>query len=124
MELIMLTVIASSPAYLWFLAFRRRTADWIGEHPATLAAALLFFFMPEAAFAASGMESFLCSVAQNFKAIVGVCALVAIVFWAIEHVFGVSKIHDMVIKIGIACAVIAGAATLINASGLTTCSSF
>ncbi|MBR6000953.1 MAG: hypothetical protein IK089_06840 [Oxalobacter sp.] len=120
----MFTLITNSPACLHFLAWRKRIANSLEEHPATLLVALFFFFLPDMAFAANGMEQFLCSVASNFKAIVGVCALVAIVFWAIEHVFGVSKIHDMVIKVGIACAVIAGAATLIKASGLTTCSSW
>ena len=120
----MLTVLANCTVAFRVMAFRHRIADWVETNPWGVLISLFFVMVPDTAFAANGMEQFLCSVATNFKTIVGVCALVAIVFWAIEHVFGVSKIHDMVIKIGIACAVIAGAATLINASGLTTCSSF
>ena len=78
--------------------------------------------IPDVAFAQaySAGAQFFCYIAQYFKYIVGTCALVALIFWAIEHIFGVAKLHDMVLKVGIACAIVAGGATLITNSGLTT----
>lgn len=79
--------------------------------------------IPEIALAqvgGNGGVGFLCYIAQYFKQIVGTAALVAIVMWSIEHIFGVSKLHDIVIKVGIACAIVIGATTLIANSGLTT----
>lgn len=106
------------------VVFKKKIASWIEKNPSALLVALFFILSPEIAAAASGTDAFLCTIAQNFKAIVGTCALVAIVFWAIEHIFGVARIHDMVIKVGVACAVIAGAAALISASGLSSNCSF
>ena len=68
-------------------------------------------------YTASGQ--FFCYIAQYVKYIVGTAALVAILFWAIEHIFGVSRIHDIVIRVGVACAFVISAATIIANSGLT-----
>lgn len=80
---------------------------------------------PEIALAQSyggggGGSAFFCYIAQYFKQIVGTAALVAITMWAIEHIFGVSKIHDMVIKVGVSAAIVIGGSLLITNSGLTT----
>lgn len=64
-------------------------------------------------------SQFFCYIAQYFKYIVGTAALVAILFWAIEHIFGVSRIHDIVIRVGVACAFVIAGATIITNSGLT-----
>jgi hypothetical protein len=67
---------------------------------------------------ASGTD-FFCYIAEYFKGIVGGAALVALLMWAIEHIFGVAKLHDVVIKVGIAAAIVIGATTIIAKSGLT-----
>ncbi|WP_426172499.1 hypothetical protein [Pseudoduganella sp. R-34] len=87
------------------------------------AVGLAIVMLPEVAFAQSGGNAgagFFCYIAQYFKAIVGTAALVAITMWAIEHVFKVSKLHDVVITVGTACAIVIGGTTLIVNSGLTT----
>lgn len=74
---------------------------------------------PQLAFAQnSGGIEFFCYIAQYFKQIVGGAALVALFMWAIEHIFGVAKLHDVVIKVGIAAAIVAGSATIIAKSGM------
>jgi hypothetical protein len=73
---------------------------------------------PQLAFAANGAD-FFCYIAEYFKSIVGGAALVALLMWAIEHIFGVAKLHDVVIKVGIAAAIVIGATTIIAKSGLT-----
>ena len=72
---------------------------------------------PQLAFAADGTE-FFCAIAKYFKGIVGGAALVALLMWAIEHIFGVAKLHDVVIKVGIAALIVISATTLIAKSGL------
>lgn len=62
--------------------------------------------------------AFFCYIGEYFKAIVGGAALVTILMWAIEHLFGVAKLHDVVIKVGIAAAIVIGSLSLIRASGL------
>lgn len=74
--------------------------------------------MPSIAMADSGSGIF-CWIANYLKQIVGAAALVAIGLWAIEHIFGASKLHDMVIRVGIACGIVVIGATLIANSGLT-----
>jgi hypothetical protein len=77
---------------------------------------------PELAFAqdsTSGGVQFFCYIATYFKSIVGGAALVALLMWAIEHIFGVAKLHDVVIKVGIAAAIVIGASTIIAKSGMT-----
>jgi hypothetical protein len=64
-------------------------------------------------------NQFFCYIANYFKGIVGSCALVVILLWAIEHFFGVAKLHDVVIKVGIGAAIVAGASVIIANSGLT-----
>lgn len=59
-----------------------------------------------------------CWVAQYFKQIVGAAALVAIFMWAIEHIFGASKLHDIVIKVGVACGIVIAGAAMVTKSGL------
>ncbi|WP_194725912.1 hypothetical protein [Noviherbaspirillum malthae] len=85
------------------------------------AAAVFLAALPEVAFALGGAGGggIFCWVAQYFKSIVGAAALVAIFLWAIEHIFGVSKLHDIVIKVGVACGIVIAAASLITSSGLT-----
>jgi hypothetical protein len=73
---------------------------------------------PQLAFAA-GATDFFCYISEYFKSIVGGAALVALLMWAIEHIFGVAKLHDVVIKVGIAAAIVIGATTIIAKSGLT-----
>lgn len=73
---------------------------------------------PELAFAGNGAQLF-CYIANYFKEIVGGAALVVIMLWAIEHLFGVSKLHDVVIKVGVAAAIVTGAAAFITNSGLS-----
>lgn len=73
---------------------------------------------PQLAFAA-GSTDFFCYISEYFKGIVGGAALVALLMWAIEHIFGVAKLHDVVIKVGIAAAIVIGATTIIAKSGLT-----
>lgn len=68
---------------------------------------------------AAGATDFFCYIAEYFKSIVGGAALVALLMWAIEHIFGVAKLHDVVIKVGIAAAIVIGATTIIAKSGLT-----
>lgn len=90
---------------------------------AQCALAIAMVGLPQIALAqvgGNGGVGFLCYIAQYFKQIVGTAALVAIVMWAIEHILGVAKLHDIVIKVGIACAIVIGATTLIANSGLTT----
>lgn len=72
---------------------------------------------PQLAFAANATD-FFCFISDYFKSIVGGAALVALLMWAIEHIFGVAKLHDMVIKVGIAAAIVIGATTIIAKSGL------
>lgn len=79
---------------------------------------------PQLAFAqfgggAAGATKFFCYIATYFKQIVGAAAFVALLMWAIEHIFGVAKLHDVVIKVGIAAAIVIGSASLIAASGLS-----
>lgn len=62
--------------------------------------------------------AFFCYIGEYFKAIVGGAALVAMLMWAIEHIFGVAKLHDVVIKVGIAAAIVIGSVSLIRTSGL------
>lgn len=85
------------------------------------AAVIFLAALPEVAFALGGASGggIFCWVAQYFKSIVGAAALVAIFLWAIEHIFGVSKLHDIVIKVGVACGIVIAAASLITSSGLT-----
>lgn len=84
---------------------------------ATVTGALLM--TPNLAFAASNGNQFFCFVANYVKGIVGGCALVVILLWAIEHFFGVSKLHDVVIKVGIGAAIVVGATLIVTNSGLT-----
>lgn len=78
-----------------------------------------FLMSPQLAFAADGTE-LLCWVAQYFKQIAGTAVLVVICVWAIEHFFGVSKLHDITIKVGIGAGFIIMAATFVTKSGLTS----
>lgn len=73
---------------------------------------------PQLAMAQEGGVQFFCYIATYFKQIVGGAALVALLMWAIEHIFGVAKLHDVVIKVGIAAAIVIGATTIIAKSGL------
>jgi hypothetical protein len=84
---------------------------------ATVTGALLM--TPNLAFAASGTgNQFFCFIANYVKGIVGGCALVVILLWAIEHFFGVAKLHDVVIKVGISAAIVAGSSLIVANSGL------
>ena len=70
---------------------------------------------------AGGGIGLICWVAQYLKQIVGAAALVAVCMWALEHIGGMSKLHDLVIKVGISCGVVAVGAVFIAKSGLQTC---
>lgn len=100
------------------------SAAWEGMTPtarsickASMATAIMM--TPSLAFAADGGgNQFFCYIANYFKGIVGSCALVVILLWAIEHFFGVAKLHDVVIKVGIGAAIVAGSSVIIANSGL------
>lgn len=83
---------------------------------------LALVLIPEMAFAQSSGQgaNFFCYIAQYFKGIVGSAALVAILAWAIEHILGVAKLHDIVVKVGVGCALVIGSATIIANSGLSS----
>lgn len=74
---------------------------------------------PQLAFAADGTE-LLCFIAQYFKTIAGTAALVVIGMWTLEHFFGMAKMHDVVIKVGIGAAFIVSASLLVAKSGLSS----
>jgi hypothetical protein len=78
--------------------------------------------LPALAFAqdSGSGNQFFCYVAMYFKSIVGGACLVVIMLWAIEHVFGVAKLHDVVIKVGVAAAIVVGGAAMIKGSGLVS----
>jgi hypothetical protein len=78
-----------------------------------------FLMSPQLAFAADGTE-LLCWVAQYFKQIAGTAVLVVICVWALEHIFGVAKLHDITIKVGIGAGFIVMAATFVAKSGLSS----
>lgn len=88
------------------------------QDPLAFLTVLFIATFPSFAMAADGSGMF-CWVADYLKQIVGAAALVAIMMWAIEHIFGVAKLHDMVIRVGIACGVVIVGAVLIAKSGLT-----
>lgn len=74
---------------------------------------------PNLAFAATASgNQFFCFIANYVKGIVGGCALVVILLWAVEHFFGVAKLHDVVIKVGIGSAIVVGATLIVANSGL------
>jgi len=87
---------------------------------------MLVFLMPEIAFAQeqttqiSGGAQFFCFIAKYFKSIIGAAAILTVCLWALEHIFGMSKIHDLVIKVGTVAAVVSGGTALIANSGLTS----
>lgn len=81
--------------------------------------ALFVTLIPGLAFAGGDGSGFFCYISQYFKQIVGAAALTAIMMWAIEHIFGASKLHDVVIKVGVAAGIVIVGATFITNSGLT-----
>lgn len=85
------------------------------------AAFLTLLLVPELAFAQATGEgsAIFCFIAKWFKQIIGAAALIAIFMWALENVFGASKLHDIVIRVGVSCAVVAVAVVMITSSGLT-----
>lgn len=84
-------------------------------------AASTVLMTPSLAFAQeTGAVDFFCYIAKYFKQIVGAAALVALLMWAIEHIFGVAKLHDVVIKVGIAAAIVIGSSAIITKSGLVS----
>src|SRR5690606_3552837 len=84
--------------------------------------ALLVIGIPEVALAqygGGGNASFFCYFAKYFKEIIVASAVVAISMWALEHIFGMSKLHDIVMRVGIACGVVIAATLIISNTGLT-----
>jgi hypothetical protein len=82
---------------------------------------MFMVIMPEIALAAdSDGTGFLCYIAKYFKAIVGSSAIVVIMLWAVEHIFGVSRLHDVVIKVGVGAAIAVGASGIVVGAGLTS----
>lgn len=97
---------------------------WYARY-ALLALVVLAATMPELAFAqatgGNGTNMF-CFLAKYFHDIVGAAVLVVIMMWGIEHIFGVAKLHDVVIKVGVVAGMVVLAVTIITQSGLTvTC---
>ncbi|MBK4736072.1 TrbC/VirB2 family protein [Noviherbaspirillum pedocola] len=96
---------------------------WYAKY-ALLALVVMTAMMPELAFAQTGGNgtNMFCYLAKYFHDIVGAAVLLVIMMWGIEHIFGVAKLHDMVIKVGVVCGIIVLAVTIITQSGLTvTC---
>lgn len=93
---------------------------------AVVAMVMLYALAPDFAFAQATTDGtgMLCFIAKYFKGIVGAAALAAIMMWGIEHILGASKLHDIVIKVGVAAGLVIVGATIITTSGLTTCSGF
>ena len=92
-----------------------RTAFW------TCTVLMVLMMFPDVASAqATGASDggIFCWVARYFKQIVGAAALVAIFMWAIEHIFGASQLHDIVIRVGVGCGIVIAGATMITSSGL------
>lgn len=88
-----------------------------------LMVAAAIVLIPEVAFAqatANTGASFFCYIAQYLKQICGTAALVVICLWSVEHLFGVAKLHDVVMKVGMAAALIIIGSVAITNSGLTT----
>lgn len=83
------------------------------------ALALALVALPEMAMAqqVTGGGIF-CFIAQYFKGVVAAAAVVVIVLWAIEHIFGVSKLHSVVITVGTASAFVLTAVKIVESSGL------
>lgn len=101
----------------WFKSARRKTVFLYG-------AVFMLALTPEIALAAGVADGsgIFCWVAQYFKQIIGSAALVAVFMWSIEHIFGASKLHDIVIKVGVACGIVIAGAAMITKSGLAiTC---
>lgn len=98
----------------WFKSVNRKTRYLCG-------ALIIMATFPEIAFAQSVSDGsgIFCWVAQYFKQIVGAAALVAVFMWAVEHIFGASKLHDIVIKVGVACGIVIAGAAMITKSGLS-----
>lgn len=97
----------------------------ISQRQRTAISSALFMalvLVPEIALAGGGGQgsNFFCYIATYFKGIVGSAALVAILAWAIEHILGVAKLHDIVVKVGVGCAIVIGSATIIANSGLSS----
>lgn len=112
---------ASSVRATLVAAYRGASAHHKALLQTLLAVAVIL--MPEVALAqvaGNAGTNFFCYIAQYFKAIVGTAALVAITLWAIEHIFGAAKLHDVVVKVGISAAIVIGGSTLITNSGLTS----
>lgn len=92
-----------------------------------LAFVILAALVPEVAFAQTAGgdgTSMFCMMAKYFKTLVGAAALLVIFLWSLEHFFGVAKLHDVVIKVGIGAAVVTLAPMIITQAGLITCSGF
>lgn len=106
------------------MAEKRGYASLSDAQKSTIKGLLLaaLVLVPEVAFAQTGAggANFFCYIASYFKGIVGAAALVAILAWAIEHILGVAKLHDIVIKVGVGAAIVIGSATIIANSGLSS----
>jgi hypothetical protein len=72
----------------------------------------------------NGAGSIFCYIAQNLKGIIGTCMLVAVSLWAIEHIFKVSKIHDIVIGVGVVAIVVSGFTLYISKSEFSSSCAF
>jgi len=82
------------------------------------ALALMLALLPEMAMAQVAGGGIFCFIAQYFKGVVAAAAVVVIVLWAIEHIFGVSKLHAVVITVGTASAFVLSAVKIVESSGL------
>lgn len=81
--------------------------------------AMFFALLPEVAFAAGNGSAMFCFIADYFRQIVGAAILLALLMWAINHVFGGAKLGEMVVSVGVAAGVVIIGATFITSSGLT-----
>lgn len=83
------------------------------------ALSLMLTMMPEIALAqSSGGGGIFCFIAQYFKQITAAAAVTVIVLWAIEHIMGVAKLHNVVITVGTASAFVLSAVKIVESSGL------
>lgn len=73
---------------------------------------------PNLAFA--GGTDFLCFFHEQMKMIIGVAIAVAAGFWALEHLFGIAKLHDWVMKVAMVCMVVVGVTIMIAKTGLSS----
>ena len=87
---------------------------------------LCSLLIPDLALAQSGSSNsgFFCVISKYLKEILGSAAVLAIVLWAIDHIFNDEKVHAVAVRVGVATAVVSVAAVVIAQSGFTVSCAF